>query len=126
MPIPFTSEDIMLNTNNNITASIDNKGLFVNITSKIYNITKSNMLTINVFIVNIFNSINNLNAHTIIQQIKNNKLFNDKILKFGLTIFKSKYDENINENEYIIYFIIEFSIKLQNLIKFSLLHIILK
>ena len=43
MLIPFTSEDIMLNTNNNITANIDNKGLFVNITSKIYNITKSNM-----------------------------------------------------------------------------------
>lgn len=126
MPIPFTSEDIMLNTNNNITANIDNKGLFVNITSKTYNITKSNMLTINVFIVNTFNSINNLNTHTIIQQIKNNKLFNDKILKSGLTIFKSKYDENINENKYIIYFIIEFSIKLQNAIKFSLLHIILK
>ena len=80
----------MLNTNNNITANIDNKGLFVNITSKIYNITKSNMLTINVFIVNIFNFINNLNTHTIIQQIKNDKLFNDKILKSGLTIFKSK------------------------------------
>ena len=126
MPIPFTSEDIMLNTNNNITANIDNKGLFVNITSKIYNITKSNMLTINVFIVNIFNSINNLNTHTIIQQIKNNKLFNEINFKSGLTIFKSKYDDNINEKKYIIYFIIEFSIKLQNFIKFSLLHIILK